>query len=281
MMQGHAMTAAFDPKTAPPSVFPAHDGGGYELLMGRWSRRLAPLLIEFGGVADGDSVLDVGCGTGSLSFALLEAANVAAVTGIDQAEVYLEYARRRSADLRFTFRHADARALPFPDGSFDRAFSMLVLHFIPDVEHAVAEMRRVVRPGGRVTAAVWDLFGGLPVFRLLWDTAAVLDPTAERPRALFDPLSAPGEMGAMWQQVGLTEVEQTSLTIRMDFADFADYWRPLDSGDGPAGMYLAALSDEARATLREHVRRGFLCNRPDGPRSFASTAWACRGTVPA
>jgi ubiquinone/menaquinone biosynthesis C-methylase UbiE len=84
--------------------------------MGRWSRRLAPLLIEFGGVADGDSVLDVGCGTGSLSFALLEAANVAAVTGIDQAEVYLEYTRRRSADPRFTFRHADARALPLPDG---------------------------------------------------------------------------------------------------------------------------------------------------------------------
>ena len=260
------MTTAFDPKTAPPSVFPAHDGGGYELQMGRWSRRLAPLLIEFGGIADGDRVLDVGCGTGSLSFALPEAANVASVTGIDQAEVYLEYARTRSADPRFTFRYGDARSLPFADGSFDCAFSMLVLHFIPDAQRAVAEMRRVVRPGGRVTAAVWDIFGGLPVFRLLWDTAAVLDPSAERPRALFDPLSAPGEMSAMWHQVGLTEVEQTSLTIRMDFADFDDYWRPLEGRDGPFGVFLATLPDAARATLREHVRRGFLCNRPVGPR---------------
>jgi ubiquinone/menaquinone biosynthesis C-methylase UbiE len=116
------LTTAFDPKPAPPSIFPAQDAAVYEQIMGRWSRRLAPLLIGFGGLADGDCVLDVGCGTGGLSYALLEAANIAAVTGVDQAEVYLEYARRRSADPRFTFRHADARALPFPDGSFDARF---------------------------------------------------------------------------------------------------------------------------------------------------------------
>jgi ubiquinone/menaquinone biosynthesis C-methylase UbiE len=274
------MSTTFDPKTAPPSIFPAEDAAAYERIMGRWSRRLAPLLIEFGGVADGDHVLDVGCGTGNLSYALSEAANVSAVTGIDQAEVFLKYARKRSSDARFTFHHADARALPFADGSFDRAFSMLVLQFIPDVEHAVAEMRRVVRPGGQVTAAVWDQFGGMPVSRLIWDTAAVLDPTAERPRALFSSLTAPDEMSAMWHQVGLTDVEQTSLTIRMDFADFDDYWRPFEGGVGPPGLFLATLSGAARATLREHVQRGFLGNRPDGPRSFAATAWACRGTVP-
>jgi hypothetical protein len=155
-----------------------------------------------------------------------------------------------------------------------------MLMFIPDVERAVAEMRRVVRLGGRVAATVWDTFGGVPWIRLLWDTAAVLDPTAERPRALFSSLTAPGEMSAMWRKVGLTEVEQMSLTIRIDYANFDEYWRPLESHDGPVGPYLAALSDQSRATLREHVRRGFLCNRPDGPRSFASTAWACRGTVP-
>jgi ubiquinone/menaquinone biosynthesis C-methylase UbiE len=268
------MPTAFDPKIAPPSVYLAQDGTSYEQIMGRWSRRLAPLLIGFGGLADGDRVLDVGCRTGSLSYALPEVANVAAVTGIDQAEVYLEYARKRSGDPRFTFRHADARALPFSDNSFDRAFSMLVLQFIPDAEHAVAEMMRVVRPTGRVAAAGWDQ----PVFRLLLDAAAVLDPAAER--SLFFPPIAPGEMSAMWRQVGLAEVEQTSMTIHMDFADFDDYWRPLESGDGPPGLYLAALSDHARATLREHVRHGFLCNRPDGPRTFAATAWACRGTVP-
>jgi hypothetical protein len=78
------MTTAFDPKTAPPSIFPAQDAAVYEQIMGRWSRRLAPLLIGFGGLADGDRVLGVGCGTGSLSYALPEAANIAAVTGVDQ-----------------------------------------------------------------------------------------------------------------------------------------------------------------------------------------------------
>jgi ubiquinone/menaquinone biosynthesis C-methylase UbiE len=99
------------------------------------------------GSAEGDRVLEVGCGTGNLSFALPEATNVSAATAIDQAEVFLEAARKRSNDPRFGFQHPDARALPFADGSFDRAFSMLVPSFIPDIEHAVAEMRRVVRPG--------------------------------------------------------------------------------------------------------------------------------------
>jgi hypothetical protein len=97
---------------------------------------------------------------------------------------------------------------------------------------------------------------------------------------LFSSLTGPGEMSAMWRQVGLTEVEETSLTIRMDYANFDEYWQPLASRDSPPGQYVTTLSDQARATLREHVRRGFLGNRPDGPRSFASTAWACRGTVP-
>jgi SAM-dependent methyltransferase len=274
------MTSTFDPRTAPPSVFPAHDADAYERVMGRWSRRLAPLLIRFGGLADGDRVLDVGCGTGNLSFALPEAANVAAVTGIDQAEVYLAAARSRTSDPRFSFQHADARALPFPDASFDRAYSMLVLQFIPDADHAVAEMCRVVRPGGTVTAAVWDSFGGMPHLRLMWDTAAALDPSATPPRSLFRSLSAPDEMATLWRRLGLRDVEETSITIRMEFASFEDYWQPFTTGEGGPGQFMASLSDAMRATLREHMQRGYVSNRPDGPRSFTATAWACRGVLP-
>lgn len=273
------MSSTFDPKTAPASGFAAHNADAYERVMGRWSRRLAPLLIRFGGLADGDRVLDVGCGTGSLSFALPETANIAAVTGIDQAEVYVAFARSRADNPRFSFQQADARALPFPAASFDRAFSMLVLQFIPDADRAVAEMCRVVRPGGSVTAAVWDSFGGVSHQRLMWDTAAVLDPSAVRPRSLFRALNAPDEMASLWRRLGLRDVEQTSLTIRMDFASFEDYWQPFTTGEGGTGEFMASLSDAALATLREHVQRGYLSNRPDGPRSFAATAWACRGTV--
>src|SRR5215831_8195315 len=108
------------------------DAKAYEQVMGRWSRRLAPLLIRFGSLADGDRVLDVGCGTGSLTFTLPEIANIASGTGIDLTEAYVEFSRAQNTDPRITFRAADARALPFEDNSFDRAFSMLVLQFIPD-----------------------------------------------------------------------------------------------------------------------------------------------------
>jgi hypothetical protein len=140
-------------------------------------------------------------------------------------------------------------------------------------------MRRVVRPGGTVTAAVWDDFSGLPHVRLLWDIAAVLDPTIERP--LFRPLSALNEMEGVWREVGLVDVEQTSLLIRMEFSCFDDYWSPFLAGEGPHGQLVVGLSDVMRTTLQGHVRGAYLANRPDGPRSFACVAWACRGIVPA
>ena len=115
-----------------------------------------------------------------------------------------------------------AKALPFADASFDRAFSMLVLQFIPAAPRAVAEIRRVVRPGGTVAAAVWDAYGGMLRTRLIWDTAAMLDPTFEPP--LFRSLSAPGELATAWREAGLVDVEETDLVIRMEFADFDEYW---------------------------------------------------------
>ena len=251
----------------------------YEQLMGRWSRRLAPLLLGFAGLAPGDRVLDVGCGTGSLAFAAAEAAEIAAVTGIDPTRGFIDFARARASDPRIRFELGDARELPFADAAFDRVFSLLVLHFIPDAASAVAEMRRVAGPGGTVAAAVWDNYGGQPHIRMLWDIAAVLDPGVERP--LLRPLNGPGEMAAAWREAGLVEVEQTSLTIRAEFADFTDYWSPFVTGEGPHGQYVVGLGEAERAALREHMRRAYCANRRDGPRSFASVAWACRGKVPA
>jgi len=265
--------------SGPATTFNAANAEAYENQMGRWSRRLAPLLIRFGGLADGERVIDVGCGTGSLTFALPEIANVAAVSGIDRAQVYVDFAKARNADHRIEIIQGDARTLPFEKACFDRAFSLLVLQFIPEAERAVAEMRRVVRPGGTISAAVWDGYGGLPHLRMLWDTAAVLDPEASPPRSLFRPLNTPGEMRTLWQRMGLLDVEQTSLLIRMEYANFDDYWQPMVS-EGPVKQYTSTLTPSAFETLRDHVKRVFLSNQPDGSRSFACVAWACRGTVP-
>ena len=258
------------------------DAEAYEQFMGQWSRRLAPLLIRFGGLSDGDRVLDVGCGTGSLTLTLPEIANVASVTGVDLTNSFVEFARGRNTDPRISFQTADARALPFENNSFDRAFSMLVLQFIPDAARAVAEMRRVVRPGGTVTAAVWDNFG-LPHIRLIVHIAAVLDPSVLDPSADWNrqPLTVANEMAELWRELGFWQVEQTSLMIRMEYSCFDDYWTTFTRGEGPIGQLIASLSDNIRSALTDHLENAYLSGRPDGPRSLPCVAWACRGTVPA
>ena len=263
------------------STFNSGDGTGYEQQMGRWSRRLAPLFIDFAGV-DGGRVLDVGCGTGNLAFALAANPAITGVCGIDFAAAYVDHARTRNGDRRLVFQIGDACALPFADGEFDHALSMLVLQFIPQAEKAVAEMRRVTRPGGTVAAATWDTRGGLVFYRLFFDTAALIDPhaNARRERAYTRPMTRPGDLADAWQAAGLTEVVDGTLTIRMDFASFSDFWTPFEGKDGPIADYVGTLDAPTKARLREAVRLAYLDGEPDGPRSYAATAWAVKGTVP-
>ena len=173
---------------APSSTFIAADGDGYELTMGRWSRRLAEHFIDFAGAAYGEKVLDVGCGTGSLSFALAARAPDSAITGIDFSQAYIAYAKRKNMEARLVFESGDACAMPYADKSFDRVLSLLVLHYVREPNKAIAEMRRVARPGATVAATVWDARGGFIGNRIFFDTAAALDPAAENhPRPLLYP----------------------------------------------------------------------------------------------
>jgi ubiquinone/menaquinone biosynthesis C-methylase UbiE len=266
-----------------PSIFNARDAGNYERLMGRWSRRLAPLFIEHAGIADGENVIEVGCGTGSLTFALTEAAKLTRLTAIDHSEIYLAAAKAKNRDPRIHIEQGDGTALRFPDAGFDRALSMLVLpSVVPQPELMVAEMRRVTRPGGVVAAAFWDSPGGSPSQRMLWDTAAALDEAAAaaRDRTMSRPIYAPGALARMWAEAGLVGIDQRSLMIRMDFAEFADYWEPFASGEGALGAYVGALGNAERDRLERHLRAAYLTGRPDGERSFVAVALSCRGTVP-
>jgi len=228
------------------SKFHAKSAAAYEDLMSRWSRILARPFLAFTGLEADERVLDVGCGTGSLTFALPQVADVAQISAIDYSEVYLEAARERNTNPRISFERADACALPFPDAAFDRSLALLVLHFVPETEQAVREMCRVVRPGGVVAATVWDSYGGMPYQRMFWDTAVALDPSAAAARAesYFKPLTKPGEMRALWSKIGLADVIETALMIRMEYRDFLDFWSPLAAGEGPLGKYVAGLGTD-------------------------------------
>jgi SAM-dependent methyltransferase len=260
----------------------ATDAHAYEHLMGRWSTRLAKELIAFGGLETGDRVLDVGCGTGSMALALAARPEPMQIVGIDIAEPYIAFAATRSTDPRLSFLTGDAVALDLPVGSFDRCFSVLALNFMSDPARALARMRRVARSSGVVAAAVWDFAGALVYQRIFWDTAAALDPDAElaRGRHFSSPLTREGKLAAAFEVAGLHDVEPASLTIRMEYSDFSDYWEPIANAQGPVGDYVKRLPPDRLETLAAAVRRAYLAGRPMGPRSMAASAWAARGVVP-
>lgn len=282
-MSGRDPQPGQDAAVVASSRFNARSAAVYERSMGRWSRRLAPLFLDFAGLREGEALLDVGCGTGSLAFVAAERAG--AVTGADLADPYLAAARERNAaeGRNIRFERADACALPFADASFDRAVAQLVLQFIPDPAASVAEMRRVVRPGGGVAAAVWSSGGGAAVQRMFWDTAATVDPDGAdgRARTFTRPMTGRGELARLWTRQGLQRVEESFLTIWMDFDDFADWWAPIEAGEGTLGKFVAGLPEARRRTLERHLRAAYESGEPDGPRSFAASAWVCRGVVPA
>ncbi len=266
----------------PSSTFTAADGDGYELQMGRWSRRLAQPFLDFAATADGERVLDVGCGTGHLAAAVADRVKACEVDAIDIAPVYVEHAQRHHPQPNLRFAVGDACALRFADGSFDRVLSLLVLHFVPDASRAIAEMRRVAKPGAAVAATVWDVRGGYVANRLFFDTAAALDPAAgaRRARNYTRPLTRPGELARAWQDAGFENVVETVLCIRMAFASFADYWAPFDGKDGPQAEYVATLDAAARVRLQDAVRAAYVDGEADGPRDYAAIAWAVKGTAP-
>lgn len=266
------------------STFLSTNGDGYELNMGRWSRRLAQPFLAFTGLANNEHILDVGCGTGQLALAIAAhpSATAATVYGVDYSPIYVDYARKRSTNPQLHFAAGDACALGLPSGRFDRALSMLVLHFVPHAQQAIAEMRRVTKPGGVVAATVWDSRGGAVANRMFFDTAAMVDPSGAKRRAsnFTRPMTRPGELAAAFHATGLQNVTETVLAIRMEFTSFADYWAPYLGKDGSIADYVNSLEPATRDQLREAVKAAYLDGEADGPRSYAALAWAAKGIVP-
>jgi SAM-dependent methyltransferase len=267
---------------APSSTYEASSGEAYERFLGRWTRRLAERVIDVAGLPASGALLDVGCGTGSLASTLARRCPGRDIIGIDIAAPYVAFARAQSRGDRLTFEQGDATALRWPDGQFSAAFAQLALNFMPAPETAAKEMRRVTRSGGVVVAAVWDFRGGLVYQRLFWDSAAAFDPSAAavRDRLFSHPLALPDGLADLWRSIGLAAVTRESVTVRMDFADFADYWEPLLGGQGPVGTYVNGLAPATRSIVQGAVRSAYLSGAPDGPRSLTATAWVARGIVP-
>ena len=252
----------------------------YERFMGRWSDRLAPLLIQFGGVRNGDHLLDIGSGTGALAAALAAVAPLSQIVGIDPALPFVDFARQTRGSQQIHFDVGDAQHLRFDDSTFDRTFSLLTLNFVPDSTAALNEMIRVTKPGGIVTAAVWDYGEGMEMLRAFWDETVALRPDLDARDEKHMPLCRQGELAALWREHDLHEIADAPLTIETSFEGFDDYWFPFLVQQGPAGACAAALSPVERDALASRLRHRLLGDGGDHPIRLRARAWAVRGVVP-
>jgi SAM-dependent methyltransferase len=252
----------------------------YEPYIGRWSRPVARAFVSWLGVPQGSCWLDVGCGTGALSEALLAGVAPRALTGLDAAAAYVRSARARLGAGRATLVVGDGGRLPFDPGRFDAAVGGLVLNFLPQPASAVAEWARATRPGGTVAAYVWDYAAGMGLIRAFWDVAGDLDPAA---RALDEgarfPLCRPEPLRHLFRDAALEAVEVQAIDVPTVFRDFADYWSPFLGGQGPAPAYAVALPEARRDALRDRLRARLLISA-DGAIRLTARAWGVRGTVP-
>lgn len=251
----------------------------YEAYMGRWSRPAAHAFLAWLAPVAGQRWLDVGCGTGALTEAIVAAAGPSEILGIDPSADYLSAAKARIADSRVRFETGDARELPVADDAFDVVVSGLVLNHVPDPAKAAAEMVRVGRPGATVSAYVWDYAGAMQLVRTFWDAAIGLDPAAaEWDQGRHCSICQPESLAALLRAAGLGEVTVAAIDGSTTFRDFDDYWRPhVMAGAGVAPRYVATLGETQRARLRDRLQ-ATLPIASDGSIPLIARAWAVRGT---
>jgi SAM-dependent methyltransferase len=242
----------------------------YDRFMGRYSSQLAAQMADLAGVQAGQRVVDVGSGPGALTRELVDRLGASAVSAIDPADQFV-------AALRDRYPGVDARVgpaedLPFADGTFDAALAQLVVHFMADPLQGLREMARVTRDDGVVAACVWDNAGGRTPLAPFWNAALELDPDIDDESELAG--TREGHLGELFLEIGLREVEETALPVRVEHETFEEWWEPFSFGVGPAGAYLSRVDAERQAAIRD-----IAFAELGEPFTLDALAWAARGVV--
>lgn len=251
-------------------------GTAYDSFMGRYSSPLASLFAATVEIAPDQFALDVGCGPGALTGVLVERVGVRGVSACDPSPSFVAECASRYPGV--DVRVARAEQLPFDDARFDAAFAQLVLHFVSEPATAANELRRVVRPGGIISACVWDFDDGMQMLRAFWDAALLVDPAAPD-EARVMRFGRAGEIVALFEEAGLIEPVEGTLTVASAYESFDELWSGFLAGIGPAGSYCLSLGEPQRDALRRCLfdRLG----RPDGRFELSATARTASGRVPA
>ncbi len=234
-----------------PTQFRFDDGASYEAYMGTWSRLAGDVFVRWLAPDDGWRWVDVGCGNGAFTEMLFDRCGAREVDGIDPSDGQLAYARTRLAGRSARFRRGEAGALPYADGAFDAAVMALVIFFVPEPAQGVAEMARVVRPGGSVSAYAWDIAGGGFPFAALQDALRAIGLTPLYPPSV--DAARLDALRALWAGAGLVDVRTDVVRVQRTFDDFDQYFAIAKTGPRIAPA-IASMSPDAVAVFRERLR---------------------------
>lgn len=255
-------------------------GEAYEPYVGRWSRLVAAEFVDWLAIPEDARWLDVGCGTGALTEAVVRGAAPREVFGVEPSDAFLGFARSRLGNAPVSLRTGDACDLPVEDTAFDVAVAGLVLNFVPEPAKALAEMQRSIRPGGTVAVYVWDYAGEMQLMRHFWDAAAAVDPAAgELDEGRRFPICKPEALRTLFTEAGLIGIQDRAIDVPTVFADFDEYWSPFLGGQGPAPGYCVSLPEIKREALREKVRAKLPASS-DGSIHLMARALAVRAIRP-
>jgi SAM-dependent methyltransferase len=253
------------------------DGAAYERFMGRWSQAAGAIFLDWVAPPRQARWLDVGCGTGIFTELVLDLCSPAAVIAIDPSSAQIELARSKLVAQRADFRVADAQALPFPDDAFDVVASALVINFIPDRARALAEMRRVGRPGAVLAGFVWDFAGssspGSPLRRAMHRIGAEVAVVPGTDTSRLDAIHR------LFAQAGLHEIATSTIDATVSFPDFDELWKSQTQSCNPTSKVIAALPDSDRAKLVAALRAELPAGA-DGGIAYSARANAVKGRVP-
>lgn len=252
------------------------DGAAYEQMMGVWSRLVGEVFLDWLKPAQGLRWIDVGCGSGAFTELIVARCAPSEVQGIDPSEGQLVFARARAGARGAVFQTGDAMALPFPAASFDVAVMALVLVFVPDAAKSVAELARVVRPGGLVATYMWDMLGG----------GFPLDPILDEMRAMGLSLTRPPHMEVstlaalrgFWSAAGLQAIETREITVQRTFADFDEFWTVETKAPSTAPV-IAAMPAADVTALMQRVRARLPADA-EGRITYSARAHAISGRKP-
>ena len=257
----------------PPIRF--EDGAAYEQGMGAWSRVAGGIFLDWLMPEPGLRWLDVGCGSGAFTELVVQRCAPADMQGVDPSEAQLAFARTRPGAHGASFQQGDAMALPFGDDRFDAAVMALVIFFVPDPAKGVAEMARVVRPGGTVAAYAWDMTsGGFPFAPIQAELRAMgvlppLPPSVDAGRL--------DVMQELWRRHGFTAIETREIAPQRSFTDFEDFWAK-STLTGSIRPTLAAMAADDVTRLKQRVRARLPIDA-QGRISYAARANAIKGRV--